>query len=187
MKSRADIVAVALGLLSGRACGVSDQKTLRVQPPVAEARVGLGRKIRVTLEPGAQLPAVADPSVFAPFQAGMTHEEAVAVTGQPTGTWTDGYGQLWYRYDRPRGTIKIGCECFSSGNSVSSNCTWQLYAIRRDTAPDAGLVPQLVSFVESAKAVPEQVDYRTLVVTTADYSESISWPLQSQDSVLTIA
>jgi hypothetical protein len=188
-------IAVLVTSASLLGCGVKQEKVLDVRPPVQEARIntygwsrmlGLGQEIWVTLQPTVLPAQVADLTVFGPFKPGMTQEEAVALAGRPTRTWNDAYGQTWYEYERPAARVQVGCECSSSGGSVSANCLWRLYALRSGVRPEAGLDPQLASFVAAARAVPETVDYRLLQLNTADNSEFVTWPIESKRSSLRI-
>jgi hypothetical protein len=184
--------AVAVTACASAACtGVHQEKQLPVSPPIQEARVrtfgwsralGLGQEIWVTLDPGVSPSRVVDLSGFAPLRPGTTGEDAIRLIGQPARTWQDDYGQPWYEYDRVAGKLQVGCECQSSGSSVTTNCLWRLYLERPRTRPEHGLTPQLLAFVSAARSVPEKVDSRVLQLNTADNGEFVSWTVESERS-----
>ena len=193
MRVKAMVVTLAAGLAAG--CGVSQTKSLAVRPPVQTAEVrtygwgrwaGLGQEISVTLKPGVLPSSVVDLSLFAPFVPGMTQEQALAVAGPPARTWKDEYGQEWAEYGRAKAKVQIGCECSSSGTSVTTKCLWRLYALREAVRAETGVDPQLVGFVAAARAIPEKVEYRMLDINTADNSEFVTWPIETKGHSLRI-
>jgi hypothetical protein len=189
------ITVVLVGSVSLLGCGVHHEKALPVGPPFKDARVdtygwsrmlGLGQEIWVTLLPTVLPAQVVDLTIFGPFKPGMAQEEAIALAGRPTRTWNDAYSQTWFEYQRPTSKVQIGCECSSSGSSVTTNCLWRLYAVRGGGHTEAGLDPQLAGLVAAAREVPETVDYRWLQLNTADNGEFVTWPIESTRGSLRI-
>jgi hypothetical protein len=169
-------------------CGdVSIETPLSVQSPVKEAHVStfgwsrdaLGQEIRVTLEPGVSPRSVVDLSIFGSLQPGMTLDEAAAVEGRPSRVWDDRYGQTWHAYERAHGVVEVGCQCDSSGTSVTARCTWALQALSRNGWREDGLAPQLRAFLGVARGIPERTLYRAIEVGTSDHTEHVSWYIES--------
>jgi hypothetical protein len=78
-------------------------------------------------------------SLFSGLRPAMDKDAVVAALGPMKGQFTDRFGDVWYEWRRPSGSLQLGCRSDKSGFMwLTKPCAWSLYAI-----PDAASIDKL--------------------------------------------
>lgn len=170
------------------ACGVHNDMTVPTSFPFSVCRIktfgwsrslGLAQEVWVTLDPKASLQDVVDLSIFGSLRPGMSDKEAIQIMGLPSRTTSDRWGETWLSYDRPAGTLTLGCSYESSGD-IPDGCTWRLEASTSQSQNDRLFHPELLRFMSIARRVPDEVEWRALHIHTASKEQFVTFYFDGQ-------